>query len=243
MCYTIPMKQIRDTYRKTGRLHHAYAIFGDREKTKEEIRDFLLKELKFPTVKNPDFWESEHNVFKIADSRALSESHLNRPVKQEKKIFVISANFITKDAQNSLLKIFEEPTPDTVFFLVLPEATGLIPTLKSRLIFGTSPNPSLEDEGKSLNAEAFLGAKVGKRMEMVAKIVKDIKDEKINKNDAIKFIKNLEKVIKQNHKNKKTHGGKDESLLVIEDLEKAISYAGDESPSIKVILEHLATVV
>ena len=31
--------------------------------------------------------------------------------------------------------------------------------------------------------------------------------------------------------------------VVIEDLEKAISYANDESPSIKVILEHLALVL
>jgi hypothetical protein len=232
------MKQIRDTYRKTGRLHHAYGILGDKEKAKAEIRDFLLKELKFLTAKNADYWEGEHNVFKIADSRALNEAHLNKPVKQERKIFVIYANFITKDAQNSLLKIFEEPTPDTVFFLVLPEATGLIPTLKSRLIFGKAGGDDTESK-----AEDFLNAKVGKRMEIVAKIVKDIKDEKINKSDAIKFIKNLEKVIKSNHKSKKTHGSKDESLLVIEDLEKAVSYANDESPSIKVILEHLALVL
>lgn len=232
------MKQIRDTYRKTGRLHHAYAILGDKEKSKAEIRDFLLKELKFPTSKNADYWESEHNVFKIADSRLLNEAHLSRPVKHGRKVFVIYANFITKDAQNSLLKIFEEPTPGTVFFLVLPEATGLITTLKSRLIFGAGGGDDTISQ-----AEDFLNAKVGKRMEMVAKIVKDIKDEKINKGDAVKFIKNIEKVIKNNYKANKTHGGKDESLLLIEDLEKAISYAGDESPSIKVILEHLAIVL
>ncbi len=238
MVYYTSMKQIRDTYRKTGRLHHAYGILGDKEKAKEEIQAFLTKELKFPTTKNPDFWQSEHNVFKIGDSRVLNEAHLNRPVKHGRKVFVVYANFITKDAQNSLLKIFEEPTPDTVFFLVLPEATDLLVTLKSRLIFGKGGG----DDAAS-QAEAFLGANAGKRLAMVAKIVKDMKDEKINKSDAIKFIKNLEKVIKHNHKSKKTHSGKDESLLVIEDLEKAVSYASDESPSIKVILEHLALVL
>jgi len=232
------MKQIRDIYRKTGRLHHAYGILGDKEKAKAEIRDFLLKELKFPVTKNADFSETEHNVFKIADSRALNTAHLNKTVKQDRKVFVVYANFITKDAQNSLLKIFEDPTPDTVFFLVMPEGTDLIPTLKSRLIFGKTGGDDTESQ-----AEDFLNAKIGKRMEIVAKIVKDIKDEKMNKAGAIKFIKNLEKVIKQNHKTKKTHGSKDESLLVIEDLEKAISYANDESPSIKVILEHLALVL
>jgi len=232
------MRQIRDTYRKTGRLHHAYGILGDKEKVKAEIRDFLLKELRFPITKNADFSETEHNVFKIADSRALNTAHLNKAVKQDRKVFVVYANFITKDAQNSLLKIFEEPTPDTVFFLVLPEATGLIPTLKSRLIFGKAGGDDSESQ-----AEDFLSAKVGKRMEMVAKIVKDIKDEKMNKAGAIKFIKNIEKVVKDNLKVKNAHNARSGSLLAIEDLEKAISYASDESPSIKVILEHLALVL
>ena len=232
------MHQIRDTYKKTGRLHHAYAILGDRKKAKEELFTFLEKDLRFPVTGNQDFLQGDFNVFKIEDSRALNEAHLNLPVKYDKKVFVVLANFMTKGAQNALLKIFEEPRADTVFFLVLPEGADLLPTLKSRLIFGKSGG----DDSIS-QAETFLTAKPGKRMEMINKITKDIKDEKLTKNDAINFMKNLEKVIKNNHKSKKTSGSRDENLLVIEDIEKAISYASDESPSIKVILEHLALVL
>ena len=234
------MKQIRDTYKKTGKIHHAYGIFGDREKVRNELTVFLERDLKFPITGNSDFWQGDFNVFKIADSRSLNEAHLNRPVKYDKKVFVIFANFITKDAQNSLLKIFEEPRADTIFFLVLPEATDLLATFKSRLIIGKVT------EGKEdlfLQAEEFLKAKVGKRLEIINKITKDIKDEKKTKSDAILFIKNLEKLIRNNRKLNKTKGGKDESFLAVEDIEKAISYAGDESPSIKVILEHLALVL
>jgi len=151
---------------------------------------------------------------------------------------VVFANFITKDAQNSLLKIFEEPRADTTFFLVLPEATDLLATFKSRLIIS-----QLSEKKTDLlqSAEEFLKAKVGKRLEIINKITKDIKDEKKTKSDAITFIKNIEKVIKGNRKLNKSKGGQDKSLLAVEDIEKAISYAGDESPSIKVILEHLAT--
>ena len=234
------MKQIRDTYKKTGKIHHAYGIFGDREKVRNELTVFLERDLKFPITGNSDFWQGDFNVFKIADSRSLNEAHLNRPVKYDKKVFVIFANFITKDAQNSLLKIFEEPRADTIFFLVLPEATDLLATFKSRLIIGKVT------EGKEdlfLQAEEFLKAKVGKRLEIINKITKDIKDEKKTKSDDILFIKNLEKLIRNNRKLNKTKGGKDESFLAVEDIEKAISYAGDESPSIKVILEHLALVL
>ena len=114
----------------------------------------------------------------------------------------------------------------------------MIATLKSRLIFGQAGG-----DNNASQAETFLKAKIGKRMEMVAKIVKDIKDEKINKSDAIKFIKNLEKEVKVNLKVRNAHNARSGSLLAIEDLEKAISYVNDESPSIKVILEHLALVL
>jgi DNA polymerase III delta prime subunit len=227
------MKQIRDNYKKNGRLHHAYGILGNKEQVKKEIFSFLEKDLKFPTIGNPDFWQGEFNVFKIDDSRALNGSHLNKPVKFDQKVFVIFTNFITKDAQNSLLKIFEEPAANTIFFLVLPGNTDLLPTLKSRMIFGKSEN---KDSDSKLSAEDFLNAKIGKRLETVAKIVKDIKEEKLNKSDAIIFLKNLEKALKLKEK-------AGNHFLAIEDIEKAISYAGDESPSIKVILEHLALVL
>jgi len=234
------MKQIRDSYKKKGRLHHAYAILGDRKEVKEELFAFLTKDLKFPVIGNPDFWQRDFNVFKIDDSRDLNEAHVNKPVKYDRKVFVIFANFMTKDAQNSLLKIFEEPRADTTFFVVLPSGTDLLPTLKSRMIFGRGEN---EKSDSVLSANDFLLAKTGKRLEIVSKIVKDIKDEKINKSDAITFIKNIEKVIKENWKLKKTDGGRSEHFLAIEDIEKAISYAGDESPSIRVILDHLALVL
>ena len=144
--------------------------------------------------------------------------------------------------------------------------TDLIPTLKSRLIIGSqglnmdtsehnrpvhqNGHPALTkagiDGGYSVplySAEEFLKAKVGKRLTMVAKILKDIKDEKSNKADAISFIKKIEKIIKNSLKEKNDHNARNGSLLAIEDLERAISYANDESPSIKIILEHLAITV
>jgi DNA polymerase III delta prime subunit len=223
------MKQIREIYKRTGKLHHAYGILGQREMVRDEIFSFLIKDLKFPVTNNPDFWQGEFNVFKIDNSRDLNESHLKLPIKYDKKVFVISANFITKGAQNSLLKIFEEPRADTIFFLLLPADAELLPTLKSRLIFG-----SYGVEEKKQGAEEFLSAKIGKRMDLVAKILKDIKDEKLTKADAISFVKNIEVVLSQEKK---------KDLSVIKELERAISYLNDEAPSIKVILEHLAITV
>ena len=52
-----------------------------------------------------------------------------------KKIFIIETGFFTREAQNSLLKVFEEePTEGTHFFVFTPSAETLLPTLRSRMV-------------------------------------------------------------------------------------------------------------
>jgi len=239
------MKQIREVYKKTGRLHHAYGVFGDKEKIKDELVTFLTQDLKFPVNDNPDFWQGEFNVLKVEDSLNINKNHLILPVKYERKVFVVYTNFITRNAQNSLLKIFEEPRADTVFFLILPSASDLLPTLKSRLIISQkSSSQKKKNESKlNINVEEFLQSNLGERLSVIAKIIKDIKEEKITKSDAINFLKNLENFIQANSKSGNSGMKKNKNLLAMEDIEKAISYASDESPSMKVILEHLAMVL
>ncbi len=219
------MKKIRQNLQASENIHHAYGLFGDRKQILNEIVTFLEEDLCFDTKGNPDFWLGEFNVLKIDESRSLALKHLNKPVKNDRKFFVISTNFITKDAQNSLLKMFEEPQADTVFFLIAPETIVLLPTLKSRLISYYPISTKIEDN----QSVVFLKGNLGKRLKITADLLKDLKDEKITKSEIIDFLKKVEKELKEKR-----------NLLGIEDLEKAISYSNDESPSIKVILEHLA---
>lgn len=224
------MQEIILGYQNTKNLHHAYALGGDREQLKNKLFSFLETEVKFPVKNNPDFWSGEFNVFKIADSRSINILHLNKPVKYDRKIFLICANFLTKDAQNSLLKMLEEPQAHTTFFLIIPSAKNLIPTLRSRLmIFEMESDTSL---GQNL-AVSFLKANIGKRLEIVSDLLKNIKADKATKVDVLVFLQNLETLLK----------GKKMSVSVIEDIEAGISYANDESPSLKIILEHLALVL
>jgi DNA polymerase III delta prime subunit len=220
------MDQIRESFNQTGKLHHAYCLVGDREQVLIELDIFLQKYLKFKTKGSPDFWCGEFNVLKVDDCRKIGESHLSQPV-GDQKMFVIAANSITKDAQNSLLKIFEEPAAHTTFFLVMPSDADLLPTLKSRLIVSKSETSA--KNSSSLSAKKFLLVGVGERLNMITKVMKDIKDEKSVKADVIAFLKELDKSMAK----KKDH-------RAVTDIEKAISYASDESPSLRVILEHLA---
>lgn len=224
------MKGILESYKKTGSLHHAYALCGDKDIVKESLFSFLETELNFPISQNPDFWQGEYNVFKIDDSRAINTEHLNRPVVCGQKIFVLFLNAITLDAQNSLLKMFEEPKSGTTFFIVCPNNINILPTLRSRLIFEIFETDGTTDS----SAQKFLKANIGQRMEMITKMTKEIKDEKAFKADLIAFMKEIENILAK---------PKDRNLTNILSLEKAISYANDESASIKMILEHLAIVL
>ncbi|OGG41955.1 hypothetical protein A2837_01975 [Candidatus Kaiserbacteria bacterium RIFCSPHIGHO2_01_FULL_46_22] len=68
----------------------------------------------------------------IDQARRLKEESMRIPVARELLTFVIVTGAIELEAQNALLKLFEEPPERTEFFLILPHESRLIPTLRSR---------------------------------------------------------------------------------------------------------------
>lgn len=74
-----------------------------------------------------------HDTFGIDEARQLASDAQLRPANGEASRFVISTGFITHEAQNALLKLFEEPPADTFFTLVVPQSLQLLPTLQSRI--------------------------------------------------------------------------------------------------------------
>lgn len=107
--------------------HHAYIYYGGRE-----IVSRLREELGsggVVTVYTDEKWG-------IDESRALStESHRTDGAGRVRH-FILEITTITSEAQNALLKLFEEPPVGVVFHTVVPPGTVLLPTLRSRLISG-----------------------------------------------------------------------------------------------------------
>jgi len=223
-------------YIKDKNLHHAYCIVGNNTEVIRELQDFLVKELQFSIVGNPDFWYGEYDVLDVDDSRALKELHQNRPTVGDKKIFVVNANFITEKAQNAMLKIFEEPRGDTHFFLILPSSNGLLSTLASRLMIIHS-----EEKNNSLiNAKDFLQESIGERLEEIKKLMASISDEEESKIEVVKFINALESGFKKKVNFSKL--GTNEAKI-FESIEKVRQYSSEQSPSLKMLLEYLALVL
>ena len=242
-------------------MHHAYCILGEANFIVNDLQDFLMKELKFPIHGNPDFWYGKYDILDIEDSRKLKELHLNKPTVHNKKVFVVSTNFITEKAQNAMLKLFEEPSGQTHFFLIMPTAQNIIPTLRSRMIIlehdfchsreggdlgnrGWIPASVGMTEGKN-----FLKASVKERMEMIKGLMDSIShekprglvasDEEKSKMEVVKLINSIETEVFQRQSTPSLH----KSANLLENIEKVRQYASDGSPSLKMLLEYLAIIV
>lgn len=211
-------------------LHHAYLLEGDKEAITPELFAFCEDELGCPTKGNPDFWHGEFNVVGIDESREIRTKQSRKPFREGgKKIFVINARSVTVEAQNALLKIFEDPGEGTYFFLVVPRAETIIPTLKSRLV--TIPSPAADILSNTLVSE-FLSGDYKMRMKLLEEIV-----EEKDKGGAGLFLDNLEKEFY------KKIGPNAHTVSVFEDIRKCRSYLNDRAPSIKMLLEYVALAV
>jgi DNA polymerase-3 subunit delta' len=214
-------------------LHHAYLIVGDRETIEPELINFIEDELHFPMLANPDFWLARHETFTIDDARELTELHMRKPFSGDRKIFIVSVRGMTVEAQNALLKLFEEPTPGNHFFLITSEEKNILPTLRSRMQY-----LNLHMEGKEKGdtfGKKFLKSSITERLKLISKIVED-KD----KDEAKKSIRSVISAVRHEYKDEKNYV---RMVPVLEDLISSDDYLSDRSPSIKMILEHMALIV
>lgn len=245
------MKILTDTFKKTGSIHHAYAFEGEKASVAPELFKFLEKDFEVEIKNNPDFSYQEFETFTIDDGRALQERHGRRAL-AGKKIFIISTRFVTIEAQNSLLKIFEEPSEGTHFFLIMPNTQVLIPTLRSRLVVvdRAALAGDLIGEGRDVvgvkNFEAkglvkkFLAASVAERLVLVKNIV-----EEKDKGKAIDFVTALEETLAMQLKSREKSNKNEltENAGALAEILNVKKYLHDRAPSVKLLLEHLCLFV
>src|SRR3989344_7896232 len=224
------MQELIDSYKSSKNLHHAYFLVGDGEEIFLELRGFLEEKVGVKTLGNPDFWYGKFNTLNIEGARGIAESQERKSFKSHlearlpsKKIFIIQTDFITEEAQNSLLKVFEEPTKGTHFFIISPQ-DNLLPTLRSRMQIIMS-RTVLDSKSKILN----LG--IADRLEKVKEITDMIKDEEKTKQDAITLLNQIETELHDM--------GVEKSAKALEICESARASLYDRGAPIKMILEQV----
>ena len=223
--------------------HHAYGVTEANETVLAELLRLLEAEEGISTKGNPDFRLLRYEVMGAHEARELKEAAERKAVGERRKVFVVSARSITREAQNALLKIFEEPPPGTIFFLLVPVLELLLPTLRSRLqvleVASVAPDVDRQFVGK------FLNGVVSARLTMVQEMLKGLEQEKKTKENSSELLIEKERIMTFLANLERTLAEKD-SALFAEALREVLlvkKYSRDRAPSLKLLLEHIALVL
>ncbi|MFA6158159.1 MAG: hypothetical protein WC763_00825 [Candidatus Paceibacterota bacterium] len=209
-------------------LHHAYFIEGERVAVLADIESFLNDSFGIVRQGHPDVHYAEYESFGIDDGRGLQEMQAVRPIAGDRKIFIVAADSMTSEAQNSLLKVFEEPTPGTHFFIISSSRRILLPTLRSRVIIIAHPSSLVAAVGE--DAKKFVASSLRDRLAFVAGMI-----EEKDKAKAEVFLLALVEELRGKGLEKASSA----RVAAIREILSLVPYLKDRAPSIKLILERV----
>jgi DNA polymerase-3 subunit delta' len=157
---------------KNGKLSHSYIIAGGEGAGKLDFALYCAKAIfcdgepcckcescrKIENESHPDVRiinKGETSSFKIDEVRRITDSINTPPNEEKKKIYILDhCENMTVQAQNALLKVFEEQPEYAVFFILTEKKEALLPTVRSRASFFTV-SPLEKDELFSLLKSKF----------------------------------------------------------------------------------------
>ncbi len=138
---------------KNGKVSHSYIVSGGEGAGKLDFALYCAKAIfcggepcgrcescrKADNGSHPDIRivnKGETSSFKIDEVRRVTESISIPPNEEKKKIYILDhCENMTVQAQNALLKAFEEPPEYVVFFILTEKKEALLPTVRSRASF------------------------------------------------------------------------------------------------------------
>jgi hypothetical protein len=220
--------------------HHAYIYEGP-----QSLLDSLAADARgrfgMASEHSPDVHVRSFEKFGIDESRWLVDAGALKSA-GGRALFVLGIASITSEAQQALLKLFEEPQEGSVYVVLLPHGV-MLPTLRSRMLaypgklsfadkkaLGSPARlAALGPDYFSQQAKSFLKLSGKERSELITKLLKDDEGEKEHVRD---FVNALESELYKKVGEPKTRQG-------LEDIAIVRKYLQDRSPSLKMLLEHL----
>jgi DNA polymerase III delta prime subunit len=204
--------------------HHAYYIEGDTALMPGLVNGIRARERY--DAHDPNFYERVYEKFGVDEAQKLRELAELKST-SGKALFILAISSITTEAQQSLLKLFEEPQKGSAFILLVPHGV-LLSTIKSRFL--EYPYEIEQPVHSLAEAKKFMSASGKERTEIIGAILRD--DENI-KERIRSFLYGLEIQLSKKMADAKAREG-------LEDIAKVRDYLRDRSPSLKMLLEHLA---
>jgi hypothetical protein len=226
-------------------LYHTYIVTGHVDSTPVLLREYLEDRGHISTA-SPDVLVQSYDSFTIADSQVIKEWASVKGVGSGKKVCIISTKFINREAEQSLLKVLEEPGEGTHFFIIVPPSVVLLDTILSRahLIDAGST-----EEGEGKEAQKFIALAPKDRIEYVATMIKSHEDDDTSgglRHEATNLINQIEKSLHEKLPAliKKNDSTSQKSIrFIFGELARAREYLNTPGASVKMILEHIALVI
>lgn len=207
---------------------HGYLVDGWWDDICDELEGAISVELGITMRGNPDVVRIVSDAVGVDDARGLStlQSRKASETKKGIKVFLVAFRSITIEAQNALLKILEEPTKGSYFFIVTPSTSTIVSTLQSRL---RNVSTALRNETNPL-VNSFLLSTPSKRLDLLSEMIKD-KDKK----KAHAFLDSLLLTLYQK--------GGVKNYRALENVLHARRNLPNRGASMKLLLEHVALVI
>lgn len=136
------VKQRLESSVLNGKVSHAYIFAGKRGVGKTSMAKAFAHVLTDESVADITVVTNEHynvdtksNIVAVDTVRAASADMYMKPYLSDKRVFIIpDAEKMNAQAQNALLKIFEEPPGYCVIILIAQNDNMLLPTIRSRAV-------------------------------------------------------------------------------------------------------------
>jgi DNA polymerase III delta prime subunit len=218
--------------------HHAFVIEAGAEKGIELAQAWAKRELGMKIENNPDIVVLHYGLLSVDDARRVADTATGVAFVGENRVIIIAANRAYHEAQNALLKLFEEPPQGTYLFLVLPTLGSLLPTLRSRVQILQSQTTTIY---RSESAKEFLKASKEKRSALIKKLTngKDEEERRENREEAITLLNGIEAIA---YTGMQKNGDKTVTALLA-DIVVLRDHLYDRSAPVRMILEHISLVI
>ncbi|MDB5195346.1 MAG: polymerase subunit delta, polymerase subunit delta protein [Parcubacteria group bacterium] len=211
--------------------HHAYFYAGEREAGITAALGHAKETLGLSLENNPDVVVFRYGLFSVDDARRVIRL-AEQSALGEAKLIVIAAERLFHEAQNALLKLFEEPPPATTLVLVVPSAGILLATLRSRML-------PLQI-AKNAVVHIFVTSSQTERERMVQKILEQAKSDKDEEKQAARgqALRLAEGLQEASYAAWQKKQNKDVQAFM-EDLDRFIPILHERSAPLKLIFEHI----
>lgn len=228
-----------------AQLNHSYIIQGDPAVAPAELKNFLVSRNLF-NIDSPNVFFEAYEALDMDEGHKIKEWHSLASYDGGIRACIVGAKFINREAEQSLLKILEEPGERTHFFIIVPDVESVLPTIRSRChVVYLDKNNKYESW-----VNKFVGSSIKDRIDMIALILKSAEDADTSATirfEAKSILDSLEKNLftefKKDTKNKNLPAGRQDTEWVLGEIIKAKKYLRNPGSSVKMLLEHIALVI